>query len=90
MLNFLSLTLNGLYIIIDAYIPTLDQVHVYPHLNFLLLNFLWQNALYINSSILIIYHYKSYCVIFTIYTETNFDNNACILEHLAIANAREL
>ena len=33
----------------------------------------WQNALYINpieySSILIIYHYKSKWIIFTIYTE---------------------
>ena len=32
----------------------------------------WQNALYINkleySSILIIYHYRSYWIIFTIYT----------------------
>ena len=33
---FQSLTSNGLYIIIDAYIPTLNQVHV-SKLNFLLL-----------------------------------------------------
>ena len=54
----------------------------------------WQNALYINpieySTILIIYHYKSYWIIFTIYTEKIFDNNTWNLEHMAIINAREL
>ena len=53
----------------------------------------WQNALYINpiedSSILIIYHYRSYWIIFTIYTKKNFDNNPWNMEHMAIVNARE-
>ena len=54
----------------------------------------WQNVPYINpiedSSILIIHHYRNYWIIFTIYTEKNFGNNAWNLEHMAIVNAREL
>ena len=54
----------------------------------------WQNALYINpieySSILMIYHHKSYWIIITIYIKKNFDNNAWNFEHMAIVNAREL
>ena len=49
-----------------------------------------QNALYINpkeySSILIIYHYKSYWIIFTLYTEKMFDNNVWNFEHMAMVN----
>ena len=51
----------------------------------------WQNALYINPiEYLIVYHYKSYWIIFTIYIEKNFDNNAWNLEHITIVDAREL
>ena len=51
------------------------------------------NALYINpieySSILIIYHCKTYWIIFTIYTGKNFDNNAWNLGHKAIIVMQE-
>ena len=54
----------------------------------------WQNALYTNpidySSILIIYLYRSYWIIFILYTEKHFDNNAWNMDHMAIVNAREL
>ena len=54
----------------------------------------WQNALYDNpieySSILIMYRYKSYWIIFIIYIGKNFYNNAWNFEDMAIINAREL
>ena len=54
----------------------------------------WQNALYTNaidySSILIIYLYRRYWIIFILYTEKIFDNNTWNLEHMTIVNAGEL
>ena len=50
----------------------------------------WQNALYINPiEYSIFYCYKSYWIIYTIYTKKYFYNISWNSEHMAIINAIE-